>query len=342
MKQTSFMCQLGAYFDTYLPQVKKCSPNTITAYADSFALLFNFFREEKSKPHYLVNYKDFTPGLFDDFVLWLDHSRNYSPASKKQRMSAITSFFKYASRRDMVAINALSNAATTVTPRIPGVRFPYFSLEETKILLRMPDIGERLGSRDLVLLSLLYDTAARAQELCDICVGDIRFSSPAKVKLLGKGSKVREIPISDDVSRLLRYHLKNEDLFLSTDREKPLFTSQDGNKMTPACIRYLTTKYVIQAKAAHYDILTEPKYSPHSWRHSKAVHMVEAGIPLIYIRNFLGHSSIKSTERYARVSNAAVTKALVGRNIPQLVQNNIQPDNYKDTQLPDFLIKARK
>jgi len=281
MKQTLFMRQLAAYFETHLPHTRHRSQHTIAAYADSFALLFQFLQERRGLPHYRVNYRDFTPATLDDFVLWLGHTRHYSPASQKQRLSAVTSFLKYASRREMAALSAFTSAADTETPQVARSEFPYFTVEEIRVLLRLPDLGKKTGRRNLVLLSLLYESAARAQELCNLCVGDVKFGSPTKVKLRGKGNKTREIPVSDDVASLLRYHLKQNRL--EGCREKPLFSSQTKEKMTPACIRSLTEKYVAQAKAAHPYQFFESKYSPHSFRHSKAVHMVE--MQYVFIAN---------------------------------------------------------
>lgn len=244
MKQTLFIRQLGVYFETHLPETRQCSPNTISAYADAFALLFQFLQEQKGLPHYRVNYKDFTPAMLDDFVLWLGRTKHYSAASKKQRISAITSFLKYASRREAAALSALSAAIGTETPRIPNPAFPYFTLEEIHILFRLPNLNKSTGRRDMVLLSLLYESAARAQELCDLCVENVRFGTPTKVKLVGKYRKAREVPISDDVARLLRWHIRQNEL--EGKRKHPLFSSQTKEKMTPACIRSLIAKYVAQ------------------------------------------------------------------------------------------------
>ena len=334
MKQTLFMQQLGTYFVTFLPENQKRSKNTISSYSDSFALLFRFLAEKKNIPHYLVDYKDFTPQLFDEFLLWLENERHYGAASKRSRISAITSFLKYASRREMAALKACNTTLAMGLPRIPHNEFPYFTVEEIRILLNLPNSQTRLGSRDLVLLSLFYDSAARSQELCDLCVGDIKFGKPTKVKLRGKGNKAREIPISDEVSNLLKYHIgKNE-----STRDKPLFSSQTKEKMTPACLRNLINKYVKLGKAKHLGMFNEDRYSPHSFRHSKAIHMLEAGTALVYIRNFLGHSSIQSTEIYARVSHQAVEKALANRNIPRLAPTK-EMSKTEYVPLPAFLLK---
>jgi len=339
MKQSLFIKQLGTYFETHLSETRHCSPNTIAAYADSFAILFQYFQEKKKISHYRIDYKDFSSGMFDDFILWMERERNYSASSKKQRLSAITSFLKYASRRDVKALSAFTCATSSETPKIPRVLFPYFTVEEIRILLRLPDLNKKTGRRDMVLLSLLYESAARAQEICNLCVGDVKFNSPAKVKILGKGDTVREIPVSEDVARLIKYHLKQNKL--EGRLSQPLFSSQMKEQMTPACIRNLIKKYVTEAKKSHPDLFLESKYSPHSFRHSKAVHMAEAGMQLIYIRNFLGHASIQSTEIYARVSQAAVVKALTNRNIPNVISMNLQMEKSETNPLPDFIIKNR-
>jgi site-specific recombinase XerD len=339
MKNNLFLRQLGEYFNTFLPDIRRASKNTISSYADSFAVFFQFLYETKGLQHTRVTYKHFTPALFDQFSLWMMNNRQYSDSSIRQRTTALSSFLKYASRRDMTAISAYTSAASAERPSVVQSEFPYFTKEETHILLSLPNPAKYLGGRDLVLLSLLYESGARAQEICDLCVEDIRFGKPTKVKLHGKGKKVREVPISDDVTKLLQYHLKQHNLTDNGSRHLPLFSSQVNSKMTTACIRSITKKYVSIAKSAHPALFPEKKYSPHSFRHSKAVHMVEAGVNLIYIRNFLGHATISSTEIYARVGQAAVTKALTERKIPRLT--GPAPQVSGDFSLPDFIHASR-
>ena len=168
----------------------------------------------------------------EEFILWLSREREYSATSVKQRLSAITSFMKYASRREMAALNAYTVVAGTEKPKAVKSSFPYFTLEEMRVLLRLPNTDRKIGKRDLVLLSVFYDSAARAQELCDLSTGDVKFGSPTKLGLIGKGRKAREIAVTPDVAALLRYHIKENGL----EKQSPLFASQSGNKMTTACI----------------------------------------------------------------------------------------------------------
>jgi site-specific recombinase XerD len=296
-------------------------------------------QEKKGVAHNRLDYKNFTPQALEDFTLWLVRERDYSASSIKQRLSALNSFMKYASRRDMAALTAYTVVAGAEKPKTVQAPFPYFTLEEIGVMLRLPNPNRKIEKRDLVLLSLLYDSAARAQEICDLKVGDIKFGSVTKVKLFGKGNKTREVPVSNDVSKLLRYHLKENKL--ENQRDNPLFLSQLGGKMTTACIRNLVDKYVRRAKKAHPNLFFEPKYSPHSYRHSKAVHMVESGVQLIYIRNFLGHATVKSTEVYARIRQDALIKMLSDRSgsIQEKAVSSASDDNI---QYPKFLDCARR
>lgn len=336
MKRNLFIRQLGEYFEVFLPDIKKCSRNTISAYSDSFAVFFRFLFEQKSLPHHGVTYKHLTPALFDEYMLWLKNERSYSNGSIRHRITAIRSFLKYASRREMSALNAYSTSTATDCPTGKSAAFPYFVKEEMRILFSLPSPDKYLGDRDLVLLPFLYDTAARAQELCDVRVGDIRFGNTTKVKLRGKGGKVREVPITDDVAKLLHYHINRHGLTGKESRMCPLFSSQTNKQMTVACVRSIVKKYVALAKKTYPDLFLEPHYSPHSFRHSKAVHMVEAGVNLIYIRNFLGHEFIRATEVYARVGQETVTKALTNRKIPSLAGKPPDPEQTK-CPLPTFL-----
>jgi site-specific recombinase XerD len=340
VKNNVFIRQLGEYFDTYLPEIRKSGRNTISAYADAFAVFFRFMADKMKLQHHLLTYKHFTAAMLDEFQLWLKNERGYSVSSIRQRMSAIVSFLKYASRREMSALKAYSIARGIDLPKSVRTEFPYFTQEEMRILLGLPDPRKYLGSRDLVLLSFLYDTAARANELCEVCVGDVRFGTPTKVKLHGKGFKTREIPISEDVANLVRYHLKTQNPNSRESRTEPLFSSQTHKKMTTSCVRSIVEKYVKLARKQHPGLFNEKSYSPHSYRHSKAVHMVEAGVNLIYIRNFLGHATIDSTEIYARVGQEAVTKALTNRKIPSLA-GKPPTSTEQRCALPDFITNAR-
>jgi len=339
MKDTAFSRQLAAYVDVHLPDVRKCSTNTIKSYANAFAVLYDYFDEKRDIPHYKIEYKDFTPKMLEEYTLWLVRERDYSAASVKARLSALNSFLKYASRREIAALPAFTAVVGAEKPKPAHKPFPYFTLEEMGILLKLPTLDKKTERRDLVLLSVFYETGARAQELCDLKVGDVKFGSTTKVRLFGKGKKTREVPVSRDVADLLRYHIKTNNI--DGKRDEPLFSSQLGGKMTTACVRNLVNKYVAKARAENPALFNEPQYSPHSFRHSKAVHMVESGTQLIYIRNFLGHVSVQSTEVYARIGQTALVKMLTERGKAN-EQALLTVEKSSFEKYPNFLERARR
>jgi len=141
MKQTLFTKQLAEYFNVYLLLNKKCSKNTISSYADGFVALFQFFKEIKDIPHYRINYSDITTKTMDEYLLWLQNEKNYSAASQKQRISAVSSFLKYASGRETASLGAYNAVSQAQTPKIPKTVFPrkrsgfYWAFQQPKVSL---------------------------------------------------------------------------------------------------------------------------------------------------------------------------------------------------------------
>jgi len=342
MKQTPFFKQLAAFFDTHLLETRGCSKNTISSYADGFVILFRFFHEVKGKANYLINFKDLTPQLFDEYILWMQNTMHYSSATQKQRLAAVNSFLKYASRREMAAVAALSASGSSKTPKIPQGKFSFFTVDEIKILLRLPQPNGKAGNRDQTLLALLYDSGARAQEICDLKIGHISFGKQNKVALHGKGLKVREVPISQDAAKLVKHYLASKNRLGTDHNHEYLFPSQRGEKMTTSCIRSIVAKYVSKGRKEHPELFAEVSYSPHSFRHSKAIHMLEAEVPLIYIRNFLGHESVQTTERYLKISQGAVANAVINHAQRAILPTQIPLETSRDdNHLPDFIERAK-
>lgn len=339
MKQTLFIKQLALYFDNYLPHVRHCSKNTIASYADGFMIFFRFFQEEKGKKHYQIDYSDITMQTLDEYVLWMQNSLKYSASTQKHRVTAISAFLKYASRREMKAISSFNVANGVMTPKVPKVPAPYFTVEEMAVILHLPDCTESNGMRDAALLCLMYDSGARAQEMCDIIIGDVKLGKPGTIKLHGKGNKIREVPISDDTVRVIQKYLHDREKSIQKNYQEPLFSSQRSEKMTTASIRYVVQKYVAKAKESSSEKFLEKGYSPHSFRHSKAIHMLKAGVPLIYIRNFLGHESVQTTEQYLRMNQESAAEILQKRYSSGILTDRSRKAAKDD--IPEFLKSAR-
>jgi integrase/recombinase XerD len=184
----------------------------------------------------------------------------------------------------------------------------HLTAEQTRRLLAQPDRSTRQGRRDATLLATLYDTGARVQELADLAVRDIRLEPPAIAALTGKGRKSRHVPLTGNTAALLHAYLAEHHLNRPGHDDHPLFVNQHGSKLSRGGIAWIIRKY-----QANTDELTlaNVDISPHTLRHSKAMHLYEAGIPLPYIRDILGHVDLSTTEIYARASTEAGAAASV-------------------------------
>ena len=198
-------------------------------------------------------------------------------------------------------------------------------LDAMKVLLEKPDKMTKGGRRDRVLLSLLYDSGARVQELADLKVGDIRTASPSTVKLTGKGNKRRIVPLMKPMTELLKQYLKENNLTKPYVLDHPLFSNRSKDKLTRAGIAYIVKKYAGKAIKENPELFPD-KLSPHCLRHSKAIHLLQSGVNLVYIRDFLGHVNIQTTEIYARIDGEMKRKALEKSN------NNVVSDKLPEWQ----------
>lgn len=270
-----------------------------------------------------------------EFFSWLETDRHCKPSTRNQRLSALSAFSEYAQNRDFDAASVFRSAIIKV-PIKKGTKKArsVFSREEVKILLDLPDETYETGLRDKVLLSFMYATGARAQEICDFKVGDIRIhDSTASITLTGKGSKTRQVGISVTLAKVVQNYIKHRHI----DRypERHVFSSQTHEQMTVSCVEGIYKKYVSIAKEKHQGMFLDDNYSPHSMRHSTACHLLEAGVNIVTIKNILGHVSVQTTQIYAEMSQDSVDKKLKEWN-DTWFGNKIEIKKVEDN-IPNFL-----
>ncbi len=186
----------------------------------------------------------------------------------------------------------------------------YLPLDSIKGLLEQPDRNTIQGKRDAVLLTLLYDTGARVQELVDLKVNDIVLNDTVTVMLTGKGGKSRIVPVMRSTSELIEHYIHMSGLLSSAYNKNPLFTNRSNKALTRAGVTYILKKYATQAQANGIKNISG-EITPHWLCHSKAMHLLQAGVNLVYIRDLLGHSDISTTEIYARADEKMKHKALM-------------------------------
>lgn len=289
-----FADMLARFLTVYLPVTRACSRNTICAYRDAFTLFLRFMDQQRATPPDEVAFADFTTSNVGTFLSWLRTDRQSSPATINQRLAALKSFFRYVQSEAPEQITQARHVLAIKAAQAPEPAIGYLPVEAVGLLL---EHAQRRGPRDLALLSTLYDTAARVQELCNLSISDLHLDKPASATLTGKGSKTRIVPLTPQAGALLAQHVRT----LPDEPRAPVFTNRAGHRLGRAGVAYLLAACTRAAHTERPDLVPE-RISPHQLRHSKAMHLLENGVNLIYIRDILGHASIVTTEIYAKAN----------------------------------------
>lgn len=306
-KQEQFAYYVTKFFTDHLPKNRALSENTVKSYRDALILLLQFFQEQLHISPARISYSDFTSDNMESFLQWLENERRNSASTCNQRLAAIHSFFRYVQYKDPESFEQSSIVLSVPFRKSAPVPMNYMSLDEVKALLEKPDQSTRNGLRDMAILVILYETAARVQEFIDLKLSSIRFGSPTVITLHGKGEKTRLVPVNGEASRILKHYIQ---VWNITSPDEPVFTNRKGEKLTRAGIQYIIDKYITTVREEHPEYFTK-KITCHSFRHSKAMHLLEAGVNLIYIRDFLGHVSVTTTEIYAKTNPKIKEKQLI-------------------------------
>jgi site-specific recombinase XerD len=334
-----FLKLLDSFVTSYLPSAVGVSPNTVTSYKYAYRLLIEFMYSVKGIPADKITFDLLSYDTLLEFLDWIEKVRGCCISTKNQRLSAILSFSKYAQNRDLSAASVFRTSVLKIPMKKGKTKArAVFTTEEVAILLRLPDDHTKIGLRNKVLLSLMYASGARGQEICNLTVGDVDSRAKgAKLTLRGKGGKSRRIGIPETCGQMLLKYIAHRRIEDKPDRH--VFSSQTHEQMTISCIEGIVSKYVPMAKDMNPALFVEESYTPHSMRHATASHMLESGVPLVVIMNFLGHKSLQSTQIYAELSANTVDKHLKEWNEKWFPQNTggLETAKPEEKNIPDFL-----
>lgn len=308
MKPTDLAVYLRAFLTHYLPVQRNASPNTISGYRYAFVLLLRYCQERCNIPVKRLCLEDIDAPRVLAFLDYIVDERHGCAQTRNHRLAALHAFFRYVQTQAPEHLAQCQRILAIPLQRISHEEPTYLSSAALAALLAQPDRSTRRGRRDAVLLSVLYDTGARVQELIDLRVRDVHLASPAWVRLTGKGRKTRLVPLMPSTARALGQYLRDERLDEPASAEAWLFQNQRGGSFSRWGIRYLLKRYSEQARIACPDL--PERITPHSLRHAKAMHLLQAGNPPIVIRDILGHADIESTEVYARADMEMKRRAL--------------------------------
>ena len=328
---------LTSFLGKYLPGEKNASSHTIQSYSFTFKLLLTFFESVKSIAAERLSMSDLTRDTIIEFLDWLESVRSCGITTRNQRLVAIHSFVRFVQKQAPENLYEFQRILNIPDKKCAKTVVPFLTGEEMRILLAMPDPSNRNGLRDLVLLALLYDSAARVQEIIDLTVKDLRLDKPAVITLHGKGQKTRHVPITEKTKSLLQSYLQRNtyNMGISTGEEY-VFVNQKKQQLSRWGISYVIGKYVDMAKL-HDGFDVRFPVTAHVFRHSKSVHLLQSGVNLIYIRDLLGHSDCSTTQIYAKADTETRRKALEAAYTDILPTGEL-PDWSDDKNLMDFLI----
>jgi site-specific recombinase XerD len=324
-----FADMLAQFLTIHMPVTRACSQNTVCSYRDAFILFLRFMDQQQATPPDKVSLTDFNTPNVAAFLGWLRTQRGCAASTANQRLAALKSFFRYVQAQAPEQITQARQVIGVKAGQAPEPAIGYLPVEAVRLLL---ECATRGGLRDLALLTTLYDTAARVQEACDLSIRDLHLGKPASATLTGKGRKTRTVPLTPQAATVLAQHVRT----LPDDSNGPVFTNRAGKRLGRAGAAYILTRCTHAAHTEHPEIVPE-KVSPHVLRHSKAMHLLENGVNLTYIRDLLGHASIVTTEVYAKANLEMKRQA-----IQSAAAKTLGPSRYNHASRQDLLAWLRQ
>jgi site-specific recombinase XerD len=310
----SFSALVQAYFAEYLPQQRALSPQTVAAYRDAFVLFIEYVEGRLGKSPTTITLTDITPEMIMAFLDHLERERHNSVRSRNARLAALRSFLKFAGHRDVSSLQVIERALGVPAKRFERPMFSYLSREEMLAVIGTPN-GTWRSQRDHVLLLLLYNTGARISEIISVNAGDVVLDDGAAcVHLHGKGRKQRSVPLWRSTVKATRAWLK---LNSQLDAASPLLPNHDGHVMTRANAA-LRLALAVKAATNFFPSLAKRHISPHSIRHTTAMHLLQSGVDISVIALWLGHESPVTTHQYVEADLEMKEGALAKLHDPQI------------------------
>jgi site-specific recombinase XerD len=307
------------FFIVHLGKERNASQHTVMAYRDSLKMFLCFAARLRSHTIDRLELEDLSVEVVLEFLNYLEKDRGNTVHTRNLRLTAIHSFFRYTLSREPALASFCQRVLAIPFKKTTRRTLGYLSEEEMKSLLAQVDRTAVRGERDYVLIALLYDTGARVQELLDLKPSAFRLEKPAFVRVTGKGRKERLCPLLPQTARLVSNFLAEQ-----RHEDRPCFLNRYGQQLSRHGVRYVLKKYLAVAQQ-EMPPLGRPGISPHSLRHTKAMHLLQAGIPPVTIKDILGHADIKSTEVYVETDLEMRRKALERVGTPSRAKKRGRP-----------------
>lgn len=294
------------FFEDFLRCQKGLRLSTIHSYRDCIRLYLLFVAEDVPRKLTRLKLDDLTADRVRRFLNSLEEERHNHIRSRNQRLSALRVFFEYLARQSPELLHEAEHVVAIPTKRVAPPVTTYLDREEIRFLFaNLPRTG-RFALRDYALLLFLYNTGARVQEIADLRVSNLELEPPPRVHLHGKGDKWRVCPLWDETTTVLQRLIDERHQDVAVD--DPVFISQRGQALTRYGIYKIVRRHVqeLEPEGPHQ----RQHISPHCFRHTAAVHLLESGVDINVIRGWLGHVSLETTNRYAEINIRMKQEAL--------------------------------
>ena len=318
--QIGFPQLVQDYFLRRLIQQRGCSTRTVESYRDAFELLFSFIEQRLGKPPSAIELADLNAPLVLDFLDHLETERGNSVRTRNARLAAIHSFMRYAAVRDPASLPIIHQVLAIPAKRFDRPILAYLTREQVTAILAAPDRGTWSGRRDAVLLATMYNTGARVSEITNLRVRDVLLDRQSAVHLHGKGRKQRVIPLWKNTANELRAWLKQ----INSTPDAPVFPNRTGASISRSGVRDRLNGAVAAAEPA-CPSLRGQHVTPHTLRHSTAMHLLQSGTDLAVIALWLGHSSPAVTHGYLEADLAAKEAVLRRLTDPSPTPTRFRP-----------------
>jgi site-specific recombinase XerD len=301
----SFAALVQAFFAEHLTQHRALSSRTVAAYRDAFLLFLSFAQTYLGKSPQALTLNDITPASILAFLDHLEHRRHNTVRTRNARLAALRAFLKFAAHHDPASLQVIERALGVPMKRFERPVLAFLSREEMLAIIGTPG-SSWVSQRDHLLLGLLYNTGARVSEITGVRVADVVLDGAACVHLHGKGRKQRAVPLWRSTVHEIREWLQRNPQLTPVS---PLLPARGGQAMTRSNVTQ-RLNLAVQSAAKLHEGLRARRISPHTIRHTTAMHLLQSGVDLSVIALWLGHESPTTTHLYVEADLAMKDRAL--------------------------------
>jgi integrase/recombinase XerD len=321
MGTDEFFRLVRAWLTVHLPRSRRLSPHTIRSYKTALNMLLTYLRQTRGLDLTTISFQAIDHAAISGFTLWLVEAQHLSASSANQRLAAIKSFLSFCAGEDPALVAVWLDIKQVRPARAPARAPDALPMPAVEALIRAPGQQARRGLRDTMIILLLFDAAARIQEVLDLTLADIDTTAGhGRVTLTGKGRRTRTVPIMDKTSRHLDQYVSTFHGGTPEPDALLFYTIGQGRhrQMSQDNVTYLLNKHATAARPNCPDL--PARVHAHQLRHARAMQMLRAGVPLPHIKEFLGHANIATTNIYASADNQMVREAIqkAGDTAPDL------------------------